>query len=145
MRKSLIITIAAALLLAAVICTAGCINGTADPIAGAWYTKDGGSTGGICLIFDEDNTGVYIYDAGAYENEEGVPGTGRAASSFNWKAEEDNAYFIAFDDHVSTARLTMNPDGKTFTTWNDIVYINASPGYKPIPTFDTAELIRHSS
>ena len=153
MKKTTLAVAAAVLLLAAVLSTAGCVNSTTDPVVGAWYTEDGGSTGGICLMFAENHTGVYIYDAGAYETEDGTPGNGTAASFFDWTADGDNAYSVAFDDGESAARLTLNPDEKTFSTWNDILYTKVmdetgalSPdGYKPIPTFDTGKLSGQSS
>ena len=122
MKKTTIAAAAAVLLLAAVLFAAGCVSSTTDPVVGAWYTEDGGSTGGICLMFAEDHSGFYIYDAGAYEAEDGTSGNGTATSFFDWTADGDNAYSAAFDDGVSTARFTLNPDEKTFTTWNDVQY-----------------------
>ena len=153
MKKTTIAAAAAVLLLAAVLFAAGCVSSTTDPVVGAWYTEDGGSTGGICLMFAEDHSGFYIYDAGAYEAEDGTSGNGTATSFFDWTADGDNAYSAAFDDGVSTARFTLNPDEKTFTTWNDVQYTKVmdktgalSPdGYKPIPTFDTEKLSGQSS
>ena len=122
MRKTILIAIAAALLLTAVLCTAGCVNQTSsDPVVGAWYTKDGRSTGGICLMFSENHSGIYIYDTGAYDTEEGIPGISTNSVTLVWTAEGNNAYSVVFEEG-STARFTLNPDGKTFTTWNDILY-----------------------
>ena len=153
MKKTTIAVAAAVLLLAAVLSTAGCVNSTTDPVVGAWYTEDGGSTGGICLMFAENHTGVYIHDAGAYETEDGTPGKGTATSFFDWTADGGNAYSVAFDDGESTARLTLNPDEKTFSTWNDILYTKvmdetgALPphGYKPIPTIEAGKPSGQSS
>ena len=79
MRKTLIITITAALLLCAVLCTAGCV--TEDQIAGDWLyiTDDAASV----LHFEANETGVL---AGLLKSEtDDLVYEVAAETSFSWK------------------------------------------------------------
>ena len=60
MRKSLILTITAALLLAAVLCTAGCVDAPSDAIVGDRVAET--DTSVSYAVFDADNTGLNNYE-----------------------------------------------------------------------------------
>ena len=112
MRKSLIVTIAAALLVAAVICTAGCVDTkVADPIVGDWFAED--ETTVSLITFAEDNRGYVITGLEKSSSSETDSGysesssSGAAASTFKWTAAEPRkTYTLAFaDDTEKTASL----------------------------------------
>ena len=62
MRKSLIITISAALLLCAVLCTAGCVDAPSDPIVGTYITETDSAV--TWAVFENEGTGCFAGDAG---------------------------------------------------------------------------------
>ena len=68
MRKSLIITITAALLLCAVLCTSGCVDAPSDPIVGTYVTETDSSV--TYAVFENDGSG-YFAEAAAAETETG--------------------------------------------------------------------------
>ena len=126
MRKSLIITIAAALLVAAVICTAGCVDTkVADPIVGDWFAED--ETTVSLITFAEDNRGYVITGLEKSSSSETDSGysesssSGAAASTFKWTAAEPRkTYTLTFGDGTTkTASLeaqrgVMTIDGVKF-------------------------------
>ena len=97
MRKSLIITIAATLLLAAVLCTAGCVeNKVTDPAVGDWSAYDE-DTFTVFSVY-EDGSGAYLIAKAA------VSETGEAGyvtdeeSTFVWAKNADGTYVVSFAD-----------------------------------------------
>lgn len=120
MRKTLIITIAAVLLLAAVICTAGCVETkTVDPAVGDWFADDDESL--TVLSVYEDGTGEYLF-VKAKVSETGESGSAEDEwSTFVWAKNADGTYLISFADgdkstaEVNTQRgiLTLD-DGSVF-------------------------------
>ena len=97
MRKSLIIIIAAALLVAAVICTAGCVDTkTTDPAVGDWFADDDDTFTMFSLY--EDGTGAYLF------TKANVSETGEAGyeddelSTFVWAKNADGTYLLSFAD-----------------------------------------------
>ena len=60
MKKSILMPISAALLLCAVICTAGCVEAPSDPIVGDWVAET--DTSVSYAVFDADNTGLNNYE-----------------------------------------------------------------------------------
>ena len=111
MRKSLIITIAAALLLCAVLCTAGCVS--SDLVVGTYATKD--STSVTYAVFEADGTG---YFTGASEEDGSFAAGG---ITFNWTAaEQKNTYALSLANNTTeTAVLDAN---RGLLTIGDVVY-----------------------
>ena len=100
MRKTLFISITAALLLCAVLCTAGCIS-PADEIVGNWLEKTDGAV--TSAVFAEDGTGVFSKDGAGF-----FAGSADADSvlTLEWKANGDTTYtFIFADGKTETASL----------------------------------------
>ena len=120
MRKSLIITIAAALLLAAVLCTAGCVeNKVTDPAVGDWSAYDE-DTFTVFSVY-EDGSGVYLI-AKAAVSETGEAGyVANEESTFVWAKNADGTYVVSFADgdkftvvvDANRGVLTMD-DGSVF-------------------------------
>lgn len=130
MRKTLI-TIAAALLLCAVLCTAGCITisesdittsesdatpsgsgaAASDPFVGEWSAADSIANGGTAvttLHINSDNSGYFAYE----EIEE--DGSFKAKLEFTWEKKGDNTYLLVFLDE-STDSCTLSEDTKQLT------------------------------
>ena len=57
MKKSALISITAALLLCAVLCTAGCVDAPSDPIVGTYISETDDSV--TYAVFDADGTAVF--------------------------------------------------------------------------------------
>ena len=57
MKKSIFISISAALLLCAVLCTAGCVEAPSDPIVGDWVAETGTTV--TYTVFENDGTGYF--------------------------------------------------------------------------------------
>ena len=100
MRKSFIITITAALLLAAVLCTAGCVS--EDRITGDWlYIND--DTASV-LHFEANETGV-LADLVKSENDELVYDVS-GETSFDWKSTGAAEYLLTFPDKTTETVTT---------------------------------------
>ena len=103
MRKSLIITITAALLLCAVLCTSGCVDAPSDPIVGTYVTETDSSV--TYAVFENDGSG-YFAEAAAEETE-----TDKDAwvlkGTCSWAAADSkNTYTLTFaDGAIETAVL----------------------------------------
>ena len=91
MRKSLIISITAALLLCAVLCTAGCVEAPTDPIVGTYVSETDSSVS--YAVFENDGTGCF---AEAAETDDAA---GLAAVTCSWAAADSkNTYTLTFAD-----------------------------------------------
>ena len=91
MRKSLIITLAAALLLCAVLCTAGCVEAPSDPIVGDWVAETDSSVS--YAVFENDGAGYFAADKDS-------------VLTLEWKANGDTTYtFIFADGTTKTASV----------------------------------------
>ena len=91
MKKTTIAAITAALLLAAVLCTAGCIEAPSDAIAGSWVAETDGSV--TYAVFENGGAGYFAAD------EDSV-------LTLEWKANGDTTYtFIFADGTAETAVL----------------------------------------
>ena len=91
MNKPLLISAAAAVILAVVLCTAGCIS-PADEIVGNWLEKTDGAV--TSAVFAEDGTGFFAAD------EDSV-------LTLEWKANGDTTYTFIFADGT-TKTGTLN-------------------------------------
>ena len=83
MNKSILITISAALLLTAVLCTAGCVEAPSDPIVGTYVTETDSAVS--WAVFENGGTGYFAGDAGD--------------AVFTWTAADSkNTYTLTFAD-----------------------------------------------
>ena len=83
MRKTLFISISAALLLTAVLCTAGCVEAPSDPIVGTYVTETDSAVS--WAVFENEGTGCFAGDAGD--------------AVFTWAAADSkNTYTLLFAD-----------------------------------------------
>ena len=99
MRKSLIITISAALLLCAVLCTAGCVEAPSDPIVGTYVTETDSSV--TYAVFENDGTGCFAEAAETGEDAWVLTGTCSWAA-----ADSKGTYTLTFaDGETETAVL----------------------------------------
>ena len=91
MKKTILISISAALLLAAVLCTAGCVDAPADPIVGTYVTETDSAVS--WAVFENEGTGYFAGDAGD--------------AVFTWAAADSkNTYTLLFaDGRAETAVL----------------------------------------
>ena len=88
MNKHLLVSLTAAVILAAVLCTAGCIEAPSDPIVGNWVSETDSSV--TYAVFENGGAGFFAKTAeGAAEMD---------AAPFDWKADGKSAYTLAFAD-----------------------------------------------
>lgn len=102
MNKHLLLPLAAAVLLAVVFCTAGCV--TEDQITGKWlYLTDDSAS---LLRFEADETGVF---AGLVKSETGdLVYEDAPKTSFAWKKTGASEYQLTFpDEAVETVAADM--------------------------------------
>ena len=96
MKKTIIISITAALLLAAVLCTAGCVEAPSDAIVGSWVSETDGSV--TYAVFENGGAG-YFAEAADTDAEPSV-------LTLDWKANGDKTYaFIFADGTTKTASV----------------------------------------
>ena len=109
MKKSIFISITAALLLCAVLCTAGCVS--EDQITGDWLhiTDDAASV----LHFEANETGV-LAELAASETDELVY-KATAETSFDWKKTGASEYQLTFPDKTAeTVTVDMQKETLVF-------------------------------
>ena len=99
MKKTIFLSILAALLLCAVLCTAGCVDAPTDPIVGTYVTETDSSVS--YAVFENGGTG---YFAEAAETDDAA---GLAAVTCSWAAADSkNTYTLTFaDGRAETAVL----------------------------------------
>ena len=91
MRKTLFISITAALLLCAVLCTAGCVEAPSDAIVGDWVSETEDSV--TYAVFENGGAGYFAADKDS-------------VLTLEWKANGDTTYtFIFADGRAVTAVL----------------------------------------
>ena len=126
MRKSLIVTIAAALLLAAVICTAGCIGDsgqqqTSDKSTLWVYTDDTGSTLRF-ITMSPDGTGTFeAYEVKTAENGEDEYRM-ITEHGFTWTKEADKTIKILPENEGESTTLIMDEVFGLLTSQSGKVY-----------------------
>ena len=91
MRKTLIISISAALLLCAVLCTAGCVEAPSDPIVGTYVTETDSSVS--YAVFENDGSGYFAEAAETGDDAWVLKGTCSWAA-----ADAKNTYTLLFAD-----------------------------------------------
>lgn len=113
MRKTFIAVFAAALLLAAVICTAGCVTAPSEPFIGTWSTEVSDTETGF-LIVSEDNTGRFAIVkeivSGSAEPEYKVT----VDLTCTWEKNTDGTYSVKLSDGKVYIN-TLGPHNATFT------------------------------
>ena len=99
MNKTTIAAISAALLLCAVLCTAGCVEAPSDPIAGTYVTETDSAVS--YAFFENDGTGLFT------ESAETADAAGVLQGTFDWTAvEPKKTYTLLFaDGETETATL----------------------------------------
>ena len=91
MKKTILKSISAALLLCAVLCTAGCVEAPSDPIVGTYVTETDSAVS--WTVFENDGTGCF---AEAAETDDAA---GLAAVTCSWAAADSkNTYTLTFAD-----------------------------------------------
>ena len=103
MKKPILITISAALLLTAVLCTAGCVEAPSDPIVGTYVTETDSSVS--YAVFENGGTGYFAEAAAAETDKDAwvLKGTCSWAA-----AEAKNTYTLTFaDGRAVTAVLNV--------------------------------------
>ena len=124
MRKSLIITITAALLLCAVLCTAGCVEAPSDPIVGTYVTETDSSV--TYAVFENDGSG-YFAEAAAAETETGEDAWVLTAV-FDWTAADSkNTYTLTFADGTTETAVLNAEHG--LMTIGEVEYQKYPSGY----------------
>ena len=104
MNKTILISISAALLLAAVLCTAGCVEAPSDPIVGDWVAETDSSV--TYAVFENGGTGCFA-EAAAEETETGEDAwVLKGTCSWAAAADSKNTYTLTFaDGETETAVL----------------------------------------
>ena len=124
MRKSLIITITAALLLCAVLCTSGCVDAPSDPIVGTYVTETDSSV--TYAVFENDGSG-YFAEAAAAETETGEDAWVLTAV-FDWTAADSkNTYTLTFADGTTETAVLNAEHG--LMTIGEVEYQKYPSGY----------------
>ena len=102
----------AALLLAAVLCTAGCVEAPSDPIVGDWVSETDGSV--TYAVFENGGTGYFAAD------EDSV-------LTLEWKANGDTTYTLLFADGAAETAVLDAEHG--LMTIGEVVYQKYPSGY----------------
>ena len=98
-KTPILISITAALLLCAVLCTAGCVEAPSDPIVGTYVTETDSSVS--YAVFENDGTGYFAEAAETGEDAWVLTGTCSWAA-----ADSKNTYTLTFaDGRAETAVL----------------------------------------
>ena len=91
MKQHLLISLTAAVTIAVVLCTAGCIEAPSDPIVGSWVSETDDSVS--YAVFENGGAGYFAAD------EDSV-------LTLEWKANGDTTYTLLFADGTAeTASL----------------------------------------
>ena len=99
MRKIILISITAALLLCAVLCTAGCVEAPSDPIVGTYVSETDSSVS--YAVFENDGSGYFAEAAETGDDAWVLKGTCSWAA-----ADSKNTYTLTFaDGRAETASL----------------------------------------
>ena len=95
MKKTILISITAALLLCAVLCTAGCVEAPSDPIVGTYVSETDSSVS--YAVFENDGTGCFA-EAAAGETETGEDAWVLTGTCSWAAAEAKGTYTLTFAD-----------------------------------------------
>ena len=131
MRKSLIITISAALLLCAVLCTAGCVEVPSDPIVGTYVTETDSSVS--YAVFENGGTGYFAAAAETGEDAWVLTGTCSWAA-----ADSKNTYTLTFADGETETAVLDAEHG--LMTIGGVEYQKYPSGYSGMAVLAVGEL-----
>ena len=120
MNKHLLITIAATVILAVVLCTAGCIEAPSDPIVGNWVSETDDSV--TYAVFENGGAG-YFAEAGETDEDAWV-----LKGTCSWTADgTKNTYTLAFADGATETAVLDAEHG--LMTIGGIEYQKYPSGY----------------
>ena len=111
MSKHFIIMLTAAVLLAVVLCTAGCVS-SADEIVGNWLEETDDAV--TYAVFAEDGTGYFAADKDS-------------VLMLEWKANGDTTYTFIFADGTTETAVLDAEHG--LMTIGEVVYEKYPSGY----------------
>ena len=113
MKKTpILISITAALLLCAVLCTAGCIEAPSDAIAGSWVSETDDSV--TYAVFENGGAGYFATDADS-------------VLTLEWKANGDTTYTLLFADGAAETAVLDAEHG--LMTIGEVEYQKYPSGY----------------
>ena len=95
MKKTIFLSISAALLLCAVLCTAGCVEAPTDPIVGTYVTETDSSVS--YAVFENSGTGCFA-EAAAATAETGEDAWVLTGTCSWTAADSKNTYTLTFAD-----------------------------------------------
>ena len=126
MNKPLLLSISAAVLLAVVLCTAGCIEAPSDEIVGNWVSETDESV--TYAVFENGGTGFFAADADS-------------VLTLEWKANGDKTYTFLFADGT-TKTASVNAEHGLMTMSDGSVLEKLPNGlsgemYVLFPSYDT--------
>ena len=117
-------SITAALLLCAVLCTSGCVEAPSDPIVGTYVTETDSSV--TYAVFENDGSG-YFAEAAAAETETGEDAWVLTAV-FDWTAADSkNTYTLTFADGTTETAVLNAEHG--LMTIGEVEYQKYPSGY----------------
>ena len=116
MSKITLATIVA-LLLAVVLCTAGCIEAPSDPIVGDWVSETDGSV--TYAVFENGGTGFFAADKDS-------------VLTLEWKANGDKTYTLTFADGAAETAVLDAEHG--LMTIGGVEYQKYPSGYSGAAT-----------
>ena len=105
----------AALLLAAVLCTAGCVEAPTDPIVGDWVSETDSSV--TYAVFENGGTGYFAVDADS-------------VLTLEWKANGDTTYTLLFADGATETAVLDAEHG--LMTIGGVEYQKYPSGYSGV-------------
>ena len=129
MRRFLII--AGVLLLAAVLCTAGCVEAPSDPIVGDWVSETDGSV--TYAVFENGGAG-YFAEAGETDEDAWV-----LKSTCSWTADGKSAYTLTFADGAAETASVDAEHG--LMTIGGVEYQKYPSGYSGVTTWGAIPIL----
>ena len=114
----------AALLLAAVLCTAGCVEAPSDAIVGNWVSETEGSV--TYAVFENGGAGYFAADADS-------------VLTLEWKANGDTTYTFIFAD--GTAETAVLDAEHGLMTIGEVVYQKYPSGLSGLVVFRHDEVM----
>ena len=120
MKKTIFLSISAALLLCAVLCTAGCVEAPSDPIVGDWVSETDGSV--TYAVFENGGAG-YFAEAGETGEDAWV-----MKGTCSWTAADSkNTYTLLFADGAAETAVLDAEHG--LMTIGEVGYQKYPSGY----------------
>ena len=123
MNKTTLAAIAA-LLLAAVLCTAGCVEAPSDAIVGNWVSETDGSV--TYAVFENGGAGYFAADKDSVLTHE-------------WKANGDKTYTLTFADGAAETAVLDAEHG--LMTIGGVEYQKYPSGYSGVTTWGAIPIL----